>query len=164
MALDPVPWAIGGDAEHGPDVARMLAYLATGGKQGVVAPTDLKVLPLDVPGSGVKVLAGGASVLNRTASQQAYTVRNANTDIDSVKIGATGSGAGRSDLIICRVDNPNVDGNAPAPDDPVKGPYVKFDVIPGVPAGTRRLSSLSQYAGLSAIELARVDLPSPPGL
>lgn len=163
MALDGVPWFIGGEAEHGPDVARMLAYLATGGKQGVVSPTDLKVLPLDVPGAGVKVLAGGASVLNRVASQQAYTVRNPTTDVDSVKIAATGSGAGSSSLIVCRVDNPNVDGNAPAPANAMKGPYVKFDVLPGVPAGTRRLDELPQYAGLSAIELARVDLPASTG-
>jgi hypothetical protein len=163
MALDGVPWFIGGDAEHGPDVARMLAYLATGGKQGVVSPADLKVLPLDVPGPGVKVLGGGASILNRAASQQAYTVRNPTTDVDSVKIAATGSGSGRSDLIVCRVDNPNVDGNAPAPANLAKGPYVKFDVIAGVPAGTRQLADLPQYAGLSAIELARVDLPASTG-
>jgi hypothetical protein len=163
MALDGVPWFIGGEAAHGPDVARMLAYLATGGKQGVVSPSDLKVLPLDVPGPGVKVLAGGASILNRVATQQAYTVRNPTTDVDAVQIAATGSGSGRSDLVIARVDNPNVDGNAAAPADLEKGPYDKLDVIPGVPAGTRRLADLPQYAGLSAIELARIDLPASTG-
>jgi len=163
MALDPVPWAVGGDAEHGPDVARQLAYLATGGKEGVVAPGDMKVSSLDVPGAGVKVAAGGASILNRVASQQAYTVRNPIADVDSVKIAATGSGAGRSDLIICRVDNPYVDSNAQAPTDPVHGPYDKFDVIPGVPAGTKRLQDIPQYAGVSAVTLARVDLPASTG-
>jgi hypothetical protein len=163
MALDPVPMFIGGQALHGGDVVRMLVYLATNGKQGVVAPMDLKVLPLDVPGAGVKVLAGGASVLNRVASQQAYTVRNPVTDVDSVKVAATGSAAGRSDLVILRVDNPNVDGNAQVPDDLQKGPYNRFDIIAGVPAGTKRLRDLPAYAGMSAIELARIDLPKSTG-
>lgn len=163
MALDGVPWAIGGNAEHGPDVARQLAYLACGGREGVGAPGDLKVSPLAVPGGGVRVAAGGASVLNRVASQQAYTVRNPITDVDSVKIAATGSGSGRTDLIILRVDNPYVDDNAQDPADAVSGPYDKFDVIAGVPAGTKRLQDIPQYAGVSAITLARVDLPASTG-
>jgi hypothetical protein len=163
MALDGVPWAIGGDAEHGPGVARQLAYLAMSGKQGVVAPGDLKVVPYDVPGAGVKVTAGSAGILNRVASQEAYTVRNPITDVDSVKIGATGSSGPRSDLVILRVDNPNVDDNAQDPLDPVNGPYDRLDIISGVPAGTRRLQDLDQYKGLSAIELARIDLPASTG-
>lgn len=163
MALDGVPWFIGGDAEHGPDVARQLLYLATGGKQGVGGPTDLKVVPLDVPGGGVKVLAGGGTILNRVASQQSYGVRNPVTDSDTVKIAATGSSGGRSDLVICRVDNPYVDGNAQAPSNPAKGPYTKFDVIPNVPAGMRRLQDVDAYKGLSAIELARIDLSTSDG-
>jgi hypothetical protein len=158
--LDPVPWFIGGDAEHSADVARMLAYLATNGKEGVVAPDDMKVVPLDVPGPGVKVAAGGASVLNRTAPQQAYTVRNATPDVDSVKFGATGSSGGRSDLVVARVQNPYVDGNASDPDDPVHGPYVAFEVVPGVPAGTRTLQTVPNRSGDSAIALARVDIPA----
>ncbi|TDW69181.1 hypothetical protein EDF51_106165 [Curtobacterium sp. PhB25] len=159
MALDGVPWFIGGEAQHGGDAARMLAYLATGGRQGVASPSDLKVSALPVPGAGVRVAAGGASVLVRSLPQEAYTVRNPVTDLDQVKFAATGSAAGRSDLVICRVDNPNLDNNAPAPADPQKGPYTKFDVIPGVPAGTRSLLELDQYKGLSAIALARVDIP-----
>lgn len=163
MALDGVPWAIGGDAEHGADVARQLLYLATGGRQGVGSPGDLKVTQLDVPGGGVKIAAGGATILNRVASQQSYGVRNPIADVDSVKITPSGSGAGRSDIVICRVDNPYVDGNAQAPADPVHGPYDKFDVIQNVPAGTRKLQELDQYKGLSAVEVARIDLPKSTG-
>ena len=162
MALDGVPFWIGGDAEHGGDSLRMLAYLAAGGKQGVVAPTDLKVLALDVPGPGVKVLAGGASILNRVSSQEAYTARNPVTDADSVKVPATGSASGQSYLVVLRVDNPNVDGNAQAPADPKKGPYNRFDALP-VPAGTRRLKDVAAYSGMSAIELARIDMPKSTG-
>lgn len=162
MALDGVPWVIGGDAEHGPDVARQLLYLATGGKQGVGSPGDLKVTALDVPGGGVQVAAGGGTILNRVASQQSYGVRNPVTDVDSVKIPKTGSASGQSYMVICRVDNPYVDGNAQAPADPVHGPYDRFDVVP-VPSGTRRLQDVDEYKGISAIELARIDLPAATG-
>lgn len=163
MALDPVPFVIGGDAEHGPSVFRQLAYLATNGNEGVVGPGDLKVTALSVPGAGVQVAAGGASILNRVSSQEAYTARNPNADTTSVKIAATGSSGGRSYLVILRVDNPYIDGNAQAPADPVKGPYDYFDVIAGVPAGTTRLQDIAQYAGVSAITLARIDLPASTG-
>ncbi|WIE65959.1 hypothetical protein DEI99_005320 [Curtobacterium sp. MCLR17_036] len=163
MALDPVPFVIGGDAEHGPSVFRQLAYLATNGNEGVVGPGDLKVTALSVPGAGVQVAAGGASILNRVSSQEAYTARNPNADTTSVKIAATGSSGGRSYLVILRVDNPYIDGNAQAPADPVKGPYDRFDVIAGVPASTTRLQDIAQYAGVSAITLARVDLPASTG-
>jgi len=163
MALDPVPFVIGGDAEHGPDVFRQALYVATGGNQGVGSPGDLKVTPLDVPGAGVKIAAGGGTILNRTASQESYGVRNPIADLESIKITPTGSGAGRSDIVICRVDNPYVDGNAQAPADPVHGPYNRFDIIQNVPAGTRRLQDLDQYKGLSAIELCRIDLPKSTG-
>jgi hypothetical protein len=160
MALDGVPWFIGGEAEHGPDVARQLAYLACGGSEGVTTAGDLKVVPLDVPGAGAKVLAGSASILNRVSAQQAYSVRNAEADVESVKFGNTGSSGGRSDLVVCLVDNPYIDDNAQDPVSVTKGPYVRFVVVAGVPAGTKRLQDIPQYAGASGYALARVDQPS----
>lgn len=163
MALDPVPFVIGGEAEHGPDVFRQALYAATGGKQGVGAPGDLKVTPLDVPGAGVKIAAGGGTILNRTAAQQSYGVRNPIADTNSIQVPASGSGAKRSHLIVCRVDNPYVDGNAQVPADPANGPYNEFDILTDVPAGTRRIRDVAQYKGLSAIELARIDVPASTG-
>lgn len=164
MALDPVPFVIGGEAEHGPDVFRQALYQATGGKQGVSAPGDLKVTALDIPGSGVQIAGGGGTILNRVAPQQSYGVRNPTADLESIPlVPPAGSGGGRSHLVICRVDNPYVDGNAQSPADPVHGPYNKFDIIPDVPAGTRLLQELDQYKGISAIELARIDLPKSTG-
>jgi hypothetical protein len=163
MALDPVPFVIGGDAEHTPSVYRQQVYASTGGRQGVGGPGELKVTQLDVPGGGVKVAAGTATVLNRVSPFESYSLRNPVADVDQVKFAATGSGGGRSDLVVARVDNPYVDGNAQAPADPVHGPYTRFAVIPGVPAGTTRLADLPQYAGVSAVELARVDIPASTG-
>lgn len=163
MALDPVPFVIGGDAEHGPDVFRQALYVATGGKQGVTMPGDLKVTALPVPGAGVQIAGGGGTILNRVAPQQSYGVRNPTADLDSIKVPPSGSASARSHLVVCRVDNPFIDGNAQAPADPVHGPFDKFDIISDVPAGTRSLQELDQYKGLSAIELARIDLPKSTG-
>lgn len=160
MALDGVPWFIGGEAEHQPDVLRHLAYLACGGSEGVTASGDLKVVPLDQVGAGVKILAGSASILNRVSAQQAYPVRNSEADSDSVKVAGTGSSGGRSDLVVCAVDNPNIDSNAQEPADLVHGPYSRFKTIAGVPATTKRLQDIAEYAGTTGYALARIDQPA----
>lgn len=162
MALDPVPYVIGGEAEHGPNVFRLMAFLAANGNGGVIGPTDLKVSQLDVPGAGVKVSAGGASVLNALSSQEAYAVRNPNAD-PTIKIAATGSASARSDMVIVCVDNPYVDGNAQAPADPAHGPYNRFRVLEGVPAMARDISDIPGMEGVSGEPLARIDLPKSTG-
>ncbi|NHI16871.1 hypothetical protein [Microbacterium excoecariae] len=164
MALDPVPWFVGGGAEHSPEVARLLAYAGTSGAEGIVSVGDLTVEPLAVPGTAVQVLPGAALVRNRAAGgdQQTYVARNPVSA--QVDVAATGSGAGRSDLIVLRVEDPNMAGEPwQAPTDPASGPYVFLRVVSGVPAGTTRLQDVSGYAGQSAITLARVDVPASTG-
>lgn len=161
---DSVPWFVGGGAQHSPEVARLLAYAATSGAEGIVAPEDLKVAPLDVPGGAVRVLPGAALVLNRAAGggQQTYVARL--PEADQVEIASTGSSGGRSDLIVAQIEDPFLPGEPwPEPDDPTVGPYVGTEVIPNVPAGTTRLQDVPGYEGRSAITLARVDLPSSTG-
>src|SRR5690606_29700444 len=130
MTWDAVPWFVGGGAEHSPEVARLLAYAATGGAEGIVLPTDLRVAPLSAPGSGVRVLPGAAPVRTRASggALQTYVARLpvANT----VSISATGSGAGRSDLIVARIEDPYVAGTPyQEPENPASGPYVFTRVI-----------------------------------
>ncbi|WP_348240077.1 hypothetical protein, partial [Salmonella enterica] len=87
-----------------PEVARLLAYAATAGAKGIVTPGDIKVVPLDVPGSSVRVHAGACLIPSEAAggAQQTYVGRNPSAD--TVSISATGSGSGRSDLIVARVE------------------------------------------------------------
>lgn len=127
MALDPVPWFIGGGANHGPEVARMLAYAATAGSEGIISSTDLRVTALPTPGASVRVYPGGAALLNRYpgAPNQTYTVRNA-TSTD-VAVPATTSSGGATRYVILRVDDPQYGGQAPA--NVVSGPYVRFDLV-----------------------------------
>ncbi|WGH21366.1 minor tail protein [Arthrobacter phage Emotion] len=123
MALDSVPWFIGGGAEHSPSVARLLGYAATQGATGIIQPKDLIVRALSVPGTAVRIGPGAAVLYNRYpgATSQSYLVRN---DSDTnVEIPATGSGSGATRYIIIRIKDPQYSGQAPA--DVRVGPYVE---------------------------------------
>jgi hypothetical protein len=124
----------------------------------------MKVAPLSVPGTAVRVLPGAALILNRGAggAQQTYAARL--PVADQVEIAVTGSGAGRPDLIVAQVEDPFTAGEQwQEPSDPTVGPYVFTRVISGVPAGTTRLQDVPGYEGRSAITLARVTLPASTG-
>ena len=156
MAVDSTPWFVGGGAEHSPEVARFLAYMATGAAEGVAAVADLKVTALPVPGGAVRVMPGGALIRNRYAGggQQSYALRNPTAT--DVTIGSTGSAGGRTDLVVARVLDPQYEGQPPA--DPLAFDYARLRVIQGVPAGTRTAQELN--LGYPAVALARVTLPA----
>lgn len=161
MGFDPVPWFVGGGAQHSPEVARLLAYAATGGAEGVVAPGNLKVTATAVPGGTVNVAPGGALVLNRAVggSYQTYVARMVTAD--NVAIAQTTSAGARTDLIVAQIEDPFMSGEPwQDPTDPTVGPYVFTRVIPNVPANTTRLQDVSGYEGRSAITLARVTVPA----
>lgn len=147
MAIDPVPWFIGGGAEHGPEVARMLAYAATSGSEGIVTATDLRVTALPTPGAAVRVYPGGAVMRNRYpgGANQSYTARSASAT--DVSIPATDSSGGATRYIIMRVDDPQYGGQAPA--NVVSGPYVRYDVV----------NSIENLA-YPAIALAKINQPA----
>lgn len=159
MTFDNTPWAIGGGAEHKTEIARTLAYAATGGSEGIIGPGDLKVVASATPNGQLRVLAGGVAILSRYAGggQQTYIARNPTEQI--VAPTATGSTGGRSDLIVARVKDPQYEGDIPA--NPVTHQYVYADIIPNVPATTTRAADLN--LGYPAVELARVDIPASTG-
>ena len=161
---DTVPWFIGGGAQHSPEVARMMLFAATGGAEGVVLPGDLKVLPLDVPGGAVRAVPGGVLIRNRATGGDSQTYGGRLVTEDVVQIAPTGSGAGRSDLVVARIEDPNMAGETwGEPEDPTVGPYIFTRVIPNVPKTTTRVKDVPGYATSTAIEIARVDLPASTG-
>jgi len=163
MAFDPVPWAVGGDADLSPEAARNMLAIATGRAKGIIGTPDLAVTPTPVPSTSVRIATGSGLVqLGGTqAAQQSYSFR-APTATD-ISVAPTGSGGGRSDLVIARVEDPTVAG-APwqMPSNPRVGPYVFPRIISGVPAGTETLAQAGR-AGDSAIVLARIDIPANTG-
>lgn len=157
------PWFIGGGAVHTPEVARNFASNATGRTHGIIGTPDLKVTQLDVPGTAVKIATGSAviRVRNTQAAQQSYDAFAETTS--QVDVVATGSGAGRSDLVILRVEDPYIAGSTyQSPADPTTATFVRPLIIQGVPAGTTTLAQAGR-GGDSAIVLARIDLPASTG-
>lgn len=158
MAID--RWFIGGGAEHTPESARRLVYASTGGAEGVGGVNDLKVMPLAVPGAGVRVVVGSALIKSRYVGGETQTYMGTVYEQETVSIAATGSGSARSDLIVLRVEDPFAAGSPwPTPSPVETAPYVHVRVISGVPAGTTRLQDVPGYANDTALTLARVDLP-----
>lgn len=126
MALDPVPWFIGGGARHSAAAARNLAWNATGGNTGVATPTSLQVKALSTPGGAVQVMPGGAVIEStyQGALQQSYTVRNASATQVPVIGNNTSSTVTRYVSVI--IEDPTYAGSAP-PSIP-NGPYNNFRV------------------------------------
>lgn len=158
MPWDSVPWFTEGEAEHSSEVARLLAYAAFAGAEGIIGNSDLQVKALATPGASIQVMTGACAVLNKAAGgrYQAYAARLPTAD--TVNIAATGSSA-RSDLIVARIENPYSYGETwPQPSDPANGPYVFTRVISGVPKTTTRVKQVRPSD--SAITLARIDIPA----
>lgn len=158
MTWDSVPWAVGGGAVHSSEVARLVTYIATGGQQGVLNATDLAVLPLSVPGAGVRVLPGACVIVNKAlnVSNDSYVARLPSED--QVTTQSNGSGGVRSDLVVARVENPFISGEPwSLPQDVTVGPYIFTRVIQNVPANTVSLDALG--LGYTGIPLARIDFP-----
>jgi hypothetical protein len=156
MAFDSTPWFVGGGAQHSPEVARGLAYAGTRGAEGVAGVSDLKVQAQSVANGTVRVITGGALLLNRYAggSGQTYSLRNATAT--DVPVNPTGSGGGRTDLVIARVLDPQYEGAPPA--DPTNFQYARPAIIQGVPAGIKSVKELG--LAYPAIALAKIALPA----
>ena len=157
MAFDSTPWFIGGGAEHSPEVARLLSHCATRGASGIVGAGDLKVSALGTPGGSVRIASGSCIIPNRFpgVSDQSYVGR-----VESefnVAVSPTGSGGGRTDLVVARVYDPQYVGSPPA--DPLNYEYIRPFVIEGVPA-TADAAWLKANTNYPAIALARLNIPS----
>lgn len=126
MALQNVPWAIGDGAHNSVEGARLSLFAATGGKGGVMSPTDMQVTALPVPGGAVRVHTGGAVVVSGYpgASSQAYAMRE--IDSTDVPITATGSSGSRRSYLVGRISDHQYSGE-PTPDNVQDGPYNRYE-------------------------------------
>ncbi|PRX91992.1 hypothetical protein [Allonocardiopsis opalescens] len=149
-------WAVDGSTIAGP-LMRLMHGSATRSGEGVVDIGDLAVRELAVPGTSVRVGSGATTVLGREIQWQGSYYSYNTGDIE-VPITPTGSGSGRSDLIIARVEDPTFAGSPwthNASDTLVYARVIE-DVDPGetgIPAGET----------ISAIPLARLDIPASTG-
>lgn len=164
MAVD--RWFFGGGAEHTPESARRALYASTSGAEGVGAINDLKVLPLAVPGAGVRVSIGSALIRSRYVGGETQTYMGTVYEQETVSTTPTGSGGGRNDLVVMRVEDPYAAGSPyspPSEPERATAPYIHIRVISGVPAGTKRLQDVPGYQNDTAIALARIVFPASTG-
>lgn len=139
------------DGGSGPaSMFRTQLYAATGGANGVITGTDLQVTALDVPSAAVNVSPGGALMVSRystTSSTQTYAAVNDATV--PISIPSTGSGAGRTDYLILKIDDWHFDPSVSQPSDPVNATYCSLE----------RVSSLN---GLTYpyVALAQITIPA----
>src|SRR5699024_8752782 len=95
MAMERVPYLVGGGFEHSAEVMRAMLAAATSGAEGIVNAGDMKVLPLSVPGTGVRIMPGNALIRNSYGGGQAQTYAARAGSQTEVSIDATGSSGGR---------------------------------------------------------------------
>lgn len=158
MALDPKPWIIGvTGAEHSAEVARMVAYAATGGNNGIISKGDLKVLAQGTPNNSVRVMPGGVSLMNHNTANPTESYIGRVISAHSVSIDPTTSAGGRSDLVVAFVQDPSEASYADFTIDQVNTyQYFRLGVIKGVSAGTRVLNN----PAYPVTALARIDIPA----
>jgi hypothetical protein len=159
----PVPWFVAG-GDHPPEVARLLAHVASGGDEGVIESTDCKVTPLLIAGKGVLVNPGAVSIPNRASGARRQSYLASSNVAETVTLSDTPSSGPRTDLIIARIEDPAYMGTGPIdPEDAADGPYIFTRVVEGVPANTTRVQDVAGHANDSAITLARVTRPAQTG-
>lgn len=148
MAWEGVPWFVDG-GEHGPEVARVLAYAAMGGREGVIGPSDCKVTASAIPDGNIHIQPGAFGALNRFsgADSQGYIGRNIGDEVKALT--PQGAGGERWDLIAAIVQDPQYAGQPDPPSVP-DGPYVITAVYEDVPETTRTLAEVdSDQSGIA---------------
>lgn len=149
MALFPRPILTNG-ATHSAQQFRMLVRDLANGAEGITQGDDLKVTQRATPGGGVLVGDGSGIVKGRVATFQGHYAACNIGSVD-VPISATGSGAGRSDMVILRVEDPEYEGSI----DPETGQVAYFQIISGVSSSATAIPD-----GRTGIPLARIDIPA----
>ncbi|MFY7066004.1 hypothetical protein ACOQFV_09095 [Nocardiopsis changdeensis] len=152
MALQLDSWAVAG-AQSSARIARLQLQSGTRSGNGIVESGDLLVRELAVPGTSVRVSSGAAVILGKEAAfQGSYYAHNIGDA--TVPISATGSGGGRTDMVVLQVEDPGIDGT-PWTHDPAVDPVYYFRVIEGVSS-----TATEPPSGLTAIPLARITIPA----
>lgn len=165
MALDGVPWALGGGAVVQMEVARTDTYASSSGRAGVVLPGDLRVRATSPTSTEEVVVDPGSAVIpcrSVGGAGQSYIGRNAPGDEERKEIAET-TGSARSDLVVFLIKDPQFAPWQPytETDDIENGPYQFIEVIQGVNPSTRYIEELTgQYTEWTAYALARIDIPA----
>ena len=159
MAFEPHPWFIGLEGvEHSAEVARMLAWSATGGASGIITSGDLKVSAQSVPSDSVRIAPGGFVVESKYAgaSQQSYVERVPTST--TLEVPATGSSGGATRYVVARVTDPDYPGGGTVPSVPNDGVYAAPYLVSSLSSSRTEivLAKITQPANTAAITNAMI--------
>ncbi|MFE7118675.1 hypothetical protein ACFU99_24980 [Streptomyces sp. NPDC057654] len=146
MTLVQPPMIVDGGRHTARAMRLMIRDLARG-RPGVAEAGDLKVRPLETPGSAVRVGGGSALIHGARPWQGAYT--QSNIGDSTVSVPATGPFS-RTDLLILRVEDPEFEGER----DPGCEDIGYFHLVQDVARDATDVPS-----GMTGIPLARLTLP-----
>jgi hypothetical protein len=155
MAL-PNPMYIDAEAIHPASAVRLLAFAATEGKEGVVENTDLRIMSTPAPSGAIRCMPGAYVVRAKHTGGEKEAYAGKVVEAEDISVNPTAADAGRTDLVILRIENPYVAGSGSwaQPTDPQEGPYAHIRVIEGVPANTQAVQFWNST--WTAITLARI--------
>lgn len=166
MTLNSAPWAIDG-ARTRAGLARLASYASSGGRSGIVQPTDMRVTALAVPGQGLRVAPGGAIILNHYLANpdEAYVVSNPGTHTVLAADMPPAAGATSYYLVCVVVGDPefNQTGHPFMPSgplDPADAPDYEYNRIVLIPCGANTTSFEQLGYDYPAYALARLEIPA----
>lgn len=163
MTFSSSPLAIDG-ALIGSAMLRRGIYTSTGGSDGIVNRGDLKVLPLAVPGVGIRISAGVGLALNRyqTLPNETYVVANPGIHTIPSDSMPPASSSAKSYIVAVTVGDPEfsqVGHPWMSSDDPPPGQESTFQYVrPWLIEVSPGATSLS--GAYPALVLARIDVPA----
>lgn len=145
-----VPWVISDVAEVPLEVSRLLAYIATNAKEGILEPGDLQVRSLASPGSSIRVAPGSFAAINNFPGNSQQTYLGQNDAEVTASVTATG-GSARSDMVYVRInDTGQTNGGTSG--------AASLVVAQGVSPTATTLADVN--SSISGIALARIDMPA----
>src|SRR6478735_1602590 len=158
MPLENIPWAVL-DGITSASTARMLAYQATGGEEGVAGLGDMLVRQTAVASGSVRIAAGGAIMVNRYPGVKNESYMGRAGDETVIAVAPNAGTLSRTDMLICYIDDWNFAGQQPTPGTlPTNSvPVTKFKIISGVNPSFTKATQLG--LAYPAIALARITIP-----
>ena len=152
MTVERIPgWLDIENLPHQMKTLRRALYASTNGAGGVTRPLDLRVTTIGNGGNGVTVNGGSAVIPSNYPGGLGESYTFTNTGSQNVSVRSTTT-APRSDMIIARIDDPQMAGQSATAQDGYQ--YARLDVIEGVASGATEIQT-----DYPAIPLARIDLP-----
>lgn len=147
------PWVISGVSEIPLEVARVLAYVATGGGEGVVSSTDLEIRQMTIAGTSIVTKGGAMACRSRFAGQSNQSYIGQNIGDETTAVPANTGTSTRYDLVYAHVTDPGMPGQ------PTTALPVQTRIIQGVTNATTSLSQVAGYETVTGLVLARLAIP-----